>query len=151
MLSRKRPGKHPMTSHGFVRVAAAVPELRVADCDFNTARVIDLLGRADAEGVAVAVFPELCLTGYTCGDLFHHPSLLRAARQALRRVIAASETAFAGLAVVGVPFLVNDQLFNCAAVIHHGELLGLLPKSHLPNYKEFYEARWFAPAAAANC
>jgi NAD+ synthase (glutamine-hydrolysing) len=139
-----------MQSHGFVRVAAAVPEVRVADCDFNAAQVQTLLKRAEDEGVAVAVFPELCLTGYTCGDLFHQPALLAAAREALAKVVASTETAFAGLAVVGLPFVVENLLYNCAAVIHRGELLGLVPKSYLPNYKEFYEARWFAPAATSS-
>jgi NAD+ synthase (glutamine-hydrolysing) len=139
-----------MNHHGFVRVATAVPQVRVGDCDFNAGRVVHLLASAELQGVAVVVFPELCLTGYTCGDLFHQPTLLRGARAALTRVIEASAQTFAGVAVVGLPIQVDDQLFNCAAVVHRGELLGLVPKSCLPNYKEFYEGRWFAPAAAAN-
>ncbi len=136
-------------NHGFLRVAAAVPELRVADCDFNAGRILALLARAEAEQVAVVVFPELCLTGYTCADLFHHSALQRGALAALARVVREGATAFSGVAVVGLPLLVDDQVFNCAAVVHKGRVLGVVPKSYLPNYKEFYEARWFAPAATA--
>ena len=100
------------------------------------------------QSVHVLAFPELCLTGYTCGDLFHQPVLLRGACAALAQVIDASETVFGGVAIVGLPWIVEDQLFNCAAIVHQGVLLGLVPKSYLPNYKEFYEARWFAPAAS---
>jgi NAD+ synthase (glutamine-hydrolysing) len=138
-----------MTHHGFIRVAAAVPQVRVGDCAFNAGRIIGLTKRAAEQGAHLVVFPELCLTGYTCGDLFHQPTLLRGAREALARVIDASETDFGGLIVVGLPLVVDDQLFNCAAVVHQGDLLGVVPKSYLPNYKEFYEQRWFAPAAAA--
>jgi NAD+ synthase (glutamine-hydrolysing) len=135
-----------MSHHGFVRVAAAVPQMRVADCAFNAGRIIGLLKRAADQGVHVAVFPELCLTGYTCGDLLHQPILLDGARAALAQVIEASETAFPGIAVVGLPLVAEGQLFNCAAVLQQGELLGVVPKSYLPNYQEFYEARWFTPA-----
>jgi len=137
-----------MSHHGFVRVAAAVPLVRVGDCAFNATHIIGLLDRAADQGVQVVVFPELCLTGYTCGDLFHQPVLIGGARDALAQVIGATETTFPGVAVVGLPLVVEDQLFNCAAIVQQGELLGLVPKSYLPNYKEFYEARWFAPAAA---
>src|SRR5581483_1699606 len=134
-----------MSHHGFVRVAAAVPRLRVADCAFNAQHVLSLLERGQREGAAVAVFPELCLTGYTCGDLFHQPTLQAAALQALGQVVREGAKIFHGLAVVGLPVAVEDQLFNCAAVFHRGRVLGLVPKAYLPNYKEFYEARWFAP------
>jgi NAD+ synthase (glutamine-hydrolysing) len=136
-----------MSHHGFVRVAAAVPQVRVGDCAFNAGHIIGLLKRAAERSVQFVVFPELCLTGYTCGDLFHQPVLLQGARDALAQVLEASETVFPGVAIVGLPLVVEDQLFNCAAVIQQGELLGLVPKSYLPNYKEFYEARWFVPAA----
>jgi NAD+ synthase (glutamine-hydrolysing) len=138
-----------MTHHGFVRLAAAVPQVRVADTTFNAKQVIELLQRAQDQDVQLLVYPELCLTGYTCGDLFHQPTLLEGARDALAAVVEACATLFAGVAIVGLPMRIDDRLFNCAAVLHGGELLGLVPKSYLPNYKEFYEARWFAPAAAA--
>ncbi len=138
-----------MSHHGFARVAAAVPAVRVGDCAHNAGRILHLLSRAANQGVHVLVFPELCLTGYTCADLFHQPTLQRAAVTALSDVVAEGRRAFSGLAVVGLPLAVDDQLFNCAVVFQGGKVLGVVPKSFIPNYKEFYEARWFAPAAAA--
>jgi NAD+ synthase (glutamine-hydrolysing) len=138
-----------MIHHGFVRVAAATPALRVADCAFNVERIADLLRQAEAEGVAIVVFPELCLTGYTCADLFQHETLLESALTGLAKLIEVSAREFAGLVAVGLPLLVDDQVFNCAAVLYCGQILGVVPKSYLPNYKEFYEARWFSPAGNA--
>src|SRR6185503_20260404 len=94
-------------------------------------------------------FPEMGLTGYTCHDLYHTLPLQRAAEAALARVIVGSAKVFRGVAVVGLPLVVDGQLFNTTAVIHAGRLLGVIPKSYLPNYKEFYDARYFAPAANA--
>lgn len=138
-----------MTHHGFVRVACAVPTLRVGDCAYNAGRILGLLQQAEEDGVAVAVFPELCITGYTCADLFQQLPLLNAARDTLLDLADQSQSVFSGLAIVGVPFVVDDRLFNCAAVLHEGQILGLVPKSYIPNYKEFYERRWFTPAASA--
>src|SRR5579871_440238 len=138
-----------MLNHGFLRVAAAVPRLRVADCEFNADQIIGLMQRAEAEEVRVLVFPELCITGYTCGDLFHHATLLDGALAALVRIARATNGGFGGLAVVGVPLRHDGQLFNCAAVLHRGKVLAVIPKSYLPNYKEFYEDRWFSPAGNA--
>ena len=138
-----------MLHHGFLRVAAASPVLRVADCAFNADRTLGLLKRAEAEGVAVLVFPELSLTGYTCADLFQQTTLQRGALDALEHVRKAGADLFSGVALVGLPLAVDDQVFNCAAVLCRGRLLGLVPKSFIPNYKEFYERRWFAAAAAA--
>ena len=138
-----------MPGHGFLRVSAAVPEMRVADCRFNAGRIVSMLHQAEAGSVRVIVFPELALTGYTCADLFHHATLTNDALEGLRHVVEATRAAFTGIAVVGVPLVVDDQVFNCAAVLHGGTVLGVVPKSFLPNYKEFYEARWFAPAATA--
>ncbi len=137
------------TQFGFARVAAAVPAVRVADPAHNTEQVLKLLDQADEEGCALAVFPELCLTGYTCGDLFQHRTLLDAATAALAEVLRGTGEHFRGVAVVGLPLAVDGALFNCAAVLHRGTLLGVVPKSYLPNYKEFYEDRWFTPAALA--
>jgi NAD+ synthase (glutamine-hydrolysing) len=139
-----------LMSHGFLRVAAAVPRLRVADCAFNAERIVALLGRAETDGVAVVVFPELCVTGYTCADLFHQQALQHGALAALAEIVRQSSRVFSGLAVVGLPLAVDDQLFNCAAVLHGGRILGIVPKSFIPNYKEFYERRWFAGAATAH-
>ena len=142
----------PFADHagfGFVRVAAASPSVRVADCGFNAQRILAMLERAQDQDVAVLVFPELCLTGYTCADLFHHQPLQRAALAALEDLIGHTPGRFSGLVLVGLPLAVEGQLFNCAAVICQGTLLGVVPKSFLPTYREFYERRWFAPAAAA--
>jgi NAD+ synthase (glutamine-hydrolysing) len=138
-----------MLPHGFLRVAAACPVLRVTDCAFNADRTLGLLRRAEAEGVRLVVFPELSLTGYTCADLFQQPVLLRGALDALSRVVREGADVFSGVAVVGLPLAVDDQVFNCAAVVHRGRVLGMVPKSFIPNYKEFYEGRWFAAAATA--
>jgi NAD+ synthase (glutamine-hydrolysing) len=138
-----------MPRHGFVRVAAAVPTLKVGDPAFNADRTLGLLERAANNGVEVVVFPEMGLTGYTCGDLFHQTTLLRAALAELDRLAGRSARAFRGLAVVGLPMVVDDQVFNCAAVLHRGRALGVVPKSYLPNYKEFYDARYFAAASQA--
>jgi len=135
-----------MLPHGFVRVATAVPRLRVADCSFNLEQILDLLRQAEEQGVDLIVFPELCLTGYTCGDLFHQTALQRSAAAALVHFAGEAGQCFSGVAVVGLPWAVGDRLFNCAAVVHRGQVAGLVPKSYLPNYKEFYELRWFAPA-----
>ncbi len=132
--------------HGFLRVAAAMPGLRVADCSHNAERLLELMAQAEKEGVNLLVFPELALTGYTCGDLFHQPVLQQAARQALLRLVDQSEAVFSGLAVLGLPLVADDQVFNCAALVQGGDILGVVPKTYLPNYQEFYEARWFAPA-----
>src|SRR5260370_14225605 len=136
-----------MDFHGFVRVAAAVPSLRVVDCSHNAENILKLLKRAESEQVSVVVFPELSLTGYTCADLFQQIILQRSALTALERVIDEGSSVFSGLAVVGLPLAVDDRLFNCAAVFHAGRVLGIIPKSFLPNYKEFYEERSFAPGA----
>jgi NAD+ synthase (glutamine-hydrolysing) len=138
-----------MLPHGFLRVAAASPVLRVADCAFNAERILGLMRQAEADGIAVLVFPELSLTGYTCADLFQHSTLQRGALDALEYILHAGTDLFSGIAFVGLPLVVDDQVFNCAAVLNRGRLLGLVPKSFIPNYKEFYERRWFAAAAAA--
>ena len=133
--------------HGFLKACTVSPALRVADCAFNTQQTIAAMQRAAADGAQLAVFPELGLTGYTCGDLFFQQPLQRAAAKGLAAVLEAS----AGLdlvALVGLPVAVDGKLYNCAAVVCHGKLLGLVPKTHLPNYGEFYEKRQFNPAPA---
>ncbi len=145
----RRSPVHAMLHHGFLRVAAACPLLRVADCDFNAGQIVGLLQQAEAEGVHVIVFPEMALTGYTCADLFQHAVLQRGALEVLERLVREGAGLFSGVAVVGLPLAIDDQVFNCAAVIHRGTVLGVVPKSFIPNYKEFYEGRWFAAAATA--
>ena len=139
-----------MNYHGFLRVATATPILRVADCAFNAEHILGLLQRAESEGVSLVVFPELCLTGYTCADLFQQLSLQQGALAALEHIARESRKVYSGLAIVGLPLGVDDRLFNCAAVLHRGKILGVVPKSFIPNYKEFYEGRWFAAAGTAH-
>jgi len=138
-----------MPPRNFLRVAAACPELRVADPAFNAERMLALLRDADAAGCDLAVFPEMGLTGYTCGDLFHQPTLLNAAEAALDTLLAAAGRCFHGVAVVGLPVAIDGMVFNCAAVFSGSKLLGVVPKMYLPNYKEFYDGRYFHPAAHA--
>ncbi len=127
---------------GFIKVAALSPEIRVADCPFNAESICAQMDEAFQEHAKILVFPELCITGYTCGDLFWQEALLRAAREALHRVIAHSEGKDA-LIFVGLPWEKNSQLYNVAAAVSDGVLLGLVPKHFLPNYNEFYEERHF--------
>lgn len=138
-----------MNTHGFIRVAAASPDLRLADCPFNADRTLALMARAEGQGVNLIVFPECGLTGYTCHDLFHHQTLLKAAEDALARVAERGAKIYRGVAVVGLPLMVEGQVYNCAAAIHDGKILGIVPKTYLPNYKEFYDARYFCPADSA--
>jgi NAD+ synthase (glutamine-hydrolysing) len=135
-------------NHGFVRAAVGIPEVRVADPAFNGARTIELMEKAESEKAVLVLFPELGLTAYSCEDLFHQQALLEAAQQVLRGVRKASEKLNL-VAVVGMPLQVDDLLFNCAVVLCRGKILGVIPKIFLPNYREFYEYRQFAPASAA--
>ena len=129
--------------HNFIRVAIAVPEVRVADTAFNAVQTIELMKQADLERSALVLFPELGLTAYSCEDLFHQQALLEGALAALEQVRKASEKLFP-VTVVGLPLRVEGLLYNCAAVVHRGEILGVVPKTYLPGYREFYEPRHFA-------
>ena len=135
-------------SHGFVRVCVGVPTVRVADPAYNTERTLELARRASECGAAVALFPELGISAYTNDDLFQQDALLEAVKVALESVIAASRTLVPVL-LVGAPLRFENRLFNCAVVIYHGQILGIVPKSYLPNYREFYEKRQFASARDA--
>src|SRR5207249_5200597 len=135
-------------SHGFIRTAVGIPEVRVADPAFNGARTIELMEKAERERAIMALFPELGLSAYSCEDLFHQQALLDGSLDALRNVLKASE-ALNLITVVGMPLRVDQLLFNCAVVLFRGKLLGIVPKTFLPNYREFYEYRQFAPASAA--
>jgi NAD+ synthase (glutamine-hydrolysing) len=137
-----------MMDYGFVRVAAAVPELKVAGCSYNADRIIEMIGEAEAAGVQMVVFPELSLTAYTCADLFHQELLLKQSLTALFKVTESTKDLNV-LAIVGLPLAADNQLFNCAAVIQKGEILGIVPKTYIPGYKEFYEERWFAAGTLA--
>jgi len=133
---------------GYLRIGAAVPNLRVADTRFNTGAILAMIGEARAKGVQVLLFPEMALTGYTLGDLVQHQALLAGAEKGLAEILAA--TADCGMAVIlGMPVAAEDRLFNCAVVINRGDILGVVPKTFLPDYREFYEDRWFASGADA--
>jgi len=135
-------------SHGFARVAVGVPECRVADPAFNAAQTIALAQQAAQGGAVLAAFPELGLSAYTCDDLFHQKALLDACEAALAQVVEATADLDIAI-VVGAPLRVAHQLFNCAVVAAGGRILGVVPKTYLPNYGEFYEARQFSAADCA--
>lgn len=134
---------------GWIRVACAAPDLRVADCAYNAQQMADALLQAKKDCVQVLVFPELALTGYTCGDLFSQHTLQQGALAGLKTLL---ETSIGGdtIAVVGMPAVQGGKLYNCAVLLQNGRLLGVVPKANLPNYGEFYEQRNFTPAPAAN-
>ena len=132
---------------GFLRVAVATPKIKVADVRYNTDAVLREIAEADRQGVSLLVFPELVLTAYTCADLFHQTILIERAAAALDEVAEATRRTQL-VAVVGVPYMVDHKLYNCAAVLHAGRILALVPKKNLPNYSEFYERRWFTPGQA---
>ena len=136
---------------GFVKVAAGTPSIRVADCRYNAEQIFTLMREAHRQGVRVLCLPELCLTGYTCGDLFLQPTLLRGAEEGLQTILEATKN-LDMVTAIGLPVWNkwDNKLYNCAAVIQNGEILGLTPKTHLPNYGEFYEQRWFASGAGVD-
>ena len=130
--------------NGFVKVAAATPDIRVADVEFNTQNIINAMEEAQKNGAKILVFPELCVTGYTCSDLFNHSVLLKASRKALLE-IAENTNDKDMLVFVGAPLEVNGKLYNVAAAMNQGEIIGFTTKTFLPNYGEFYEMRQFTP------
>jgi len=136
--------KEKAMKDGFIKVAALSPDIRVADCVFNMEGICAGIDEAVREHAKILVFPELCITGYTCGDLFWQETLLLAARQALAGLVAYSAGKDA-LIFAGLPLEINGKLYNVAAAFSNGELLGFVPKRYLPNYNEFYEARHFTP------
>ena len=130
--------------NGFVKVAAATPDIRVADVEFNTQNIINAMEEAQKNGAKILVFPEICVTGYTCSDLFDHSVLLKASRKALLE-IAENTNDKDMLVFVGAPLEVNGKLYNVAAAMNQGEIIGFTTKTFLPNYGEFYEMRQFTP------
>lgn len=130
--------------NGFVKVAAATPDIRVADVEFNTQNIINAMEEAQKNGAKILVFPELCVTGYTCSDLFDHSVLLKASKKALLE-IAENTNDKDMLVFVGAPLEVNGKLYNVAAAMNQGEIIGFTTKTFLPNYGEFYEMRQFTP------
>lgn len=132
-------------NYGFVKVAAAVPRVKVADCRFNAGQIEKEIVIADGKGVQIIVFPELCITGYTCGDLFAQQLLLEEAEMGLMQVLNTTRQMDI-ISILGMPVTLNGALLNTAVVIQKGKILGVVPKTYLPNYKEFYEKRWFTSA-----
>ncbi len=132
-----------MNKYGYIRVAAAYPKVELADPGVNSVRISDMIMNLSKKGARLIVFPELCLTGYTCGDLFNQPTLLNAAMRQLGFLQQVTKESHV-TAVVGLPVRYRGRLYNCAAVIQYGEILGIVPKCYLPNYDEFYEKRWFS-------
>ncbi|MBO5034002.1 MAG: NAD(+) synthase, partial [Oscillospiraceae bacterium] len=128
---------------GFIKVAAGTPKIRVADCDYNAGQIIALMKEAAEQGVKVLALPELCVTGYTCGDLFLQDTLLDGAEKALERILEETRE-LDMVTALGMPVRYQNKLYNCAVVIQGGKTLGITPKAYIPNYGEFYEKRWFA-------
>ena len=131
---------------GFLKVAAAIPQVKVGDCTYNAERIAALADDAAQRGVEIVAFPELAVTGYTCGDLLLQPALLDAADEALTELAKASRKLPLAL-IVGLPLRHGSTLYNCAVVLAQGRILGVVPKTYIPDYGEFYENRWFASGA----
>ena len=130
--------------HGFIKTATASPSIKVADCAYNSEKILSIVRRAHEEGVHLLVLPELCVTGYTCGDLFFQQALIDSARECALRI--ASKVPRNMVVVFGAPVELRGKLHNCAIVASSGKVLGIVPKINIPNYLEYYEQRWFTPA-----
>ena len=133
--------------NGFVKVAAASPKISVSDCHYNKNQIISLIRKAREENVKILVLPELCVTGYTCGDLFFQDILIKKSTDAIGEIVRETTNIFV---MVGAPLLYNNKLYNCSFVMCNGTLLGIVPKKHIPNYGEFYEKRHFEEAPEKN-
>lgn len=129
---------------GFHRVAAVVPDVKIADVDFNTSCILSILDTMIQENVEIALFPELSITGYTCADLFLHPFLIEKAETGIKKLLTKRKNI---LSIVGAPIVVGNKLYNCAVMIYAGKILAIIPKIFIPNYGEFYERRWFESAS----
>ncbi len=133
-------------NYGFVKVASAIPSLKVADCSYNIQQIESLIIQAEGKGVEIICFPELSISSYTCGDLFAQQLLLEQCEESLFKLMDFTRS-LSIISIVGMPVMVGGLLMNCAVVVQGGKVLGVVPKTYLPNYKEFYEQRWFASAA----
>ena len=138
-----------MDNHGFFRVRAYVPELKVGDTEFNSRQIIEAVKEAEKDGVRCMVFPELCVTGYTCGDLFEQQLLMKKALEAIDAIMEATRDCNVMFAI-GAPVIVEGKRYNCAIMIYNGRVVGVVPKTYLPNYGEFYEKRWFSSGKNIN-
>ena len=134
-----------MNNFGFIRVAAAIPELKVADCGFNTKKIEQLVKQASDREVQVICFPELCITGYTCADLFNQRLLLELAETEITHLLTSTSDRNI-IYIIGAPLRINGKLFNTALICQSGKIIGIVPKTYLPNENEFYELRWFSSA-----
>ena len=128
--------------YGFIKVAAATPKIKVADVDYNTELICNQIDEAAKNGAKVLVFPELCLTGYTCSDLFWQSLMLEKVKEKTIEIARYSKD-YDMLIMIGIPYEHNGKLYNVGVVLHKGKILGMVTKKHLPNYSEFYEARHF--------
>lgn len=135
--------------YGFIKVCAATPEIKVADVEFNTEQIIKAIKQSAQNGSQLTVFPELCVCGYTCGDLFNQPLLIKACEKSVTEICKATE-GLQALVFIGAPVEYSGKLYNCAVAINNGKILGIVPKTYLPNYGEFYEKRHFSPAPSEN-
>src|SRR5690242_18704166 len=139
---------HSLYTHGFARVSVCVPHVKVASPTFNAERTVAMAREAAADGAALVLFPEMGLSAYSNEDLFHQDALLDATERALAHVVEQSKS-LAPVLVVGAPLRFESKLFNCAIIAHRGRVLGVIPKTYLPNYREFYEQRQFTPGTSA--
>ena len=135
--------------HGFLKVACATPKIKVADCSYNVNELISIAKDANEQKVKVLVFPELCITSYSCADMFFSNVLLDSSYNALIHYIEQTKE-YDMLSIVGLPMFYENKIYNCAAVVKGGELLGVVAKSNLPTYGEFYEGRYFVPCPDEN-
>ncbi|MDK2800625.1 MAG: hypothetical protein PWP27_1477 [Clostridiales bacterium] len=135
-------------NYGYIRIAAAIPNLKVADCKYNIGRMIYLVNEALQNNVQIIAFPELSITAYTCGDLFHQNMLLKSAEEQLNELLTITQNSEI-IIIVGMPIRADNQLFNCAVVLQSGKILAAIPKTYIPNHSEFYEKRWFSSAVNA--
>lgn len=131
--------------YGFIRVGAATPNLKVACCEYNSNQILGLIKKAEISNIKILVFPELCITAYTCGDLFLQDVLLNKAKSSLEFILQNTISVDMVIAL-GLPLNIDNQIFNCAVIINKGKILGVVPKTYIPNYNEFYEKRWFSYA-----
>ena len=132
-----------MENFGFIRIATAVPAVKVADTDANVREICRMTEEAEAGEASIVLFPELCVTGYTCGDLFGQQKLISSAENGVRKILGFTRGKSV-TAVIGAPVRFRGRLYNCAIVIRNGNIKGIVPKIWLPNYNEFYESRWFS-------
>ena len=124
---------------GFIKIACATPDLKLADCEYNASRIIELIKDAEIKGVKIVCFPELAITGYTCGDLFLQEALLDSAKSGLLNIIEET-TNIDIVSIIGIPLEHGGKLYNCAVVVNKGNIIGVIAKRNIPNYNEFYES-----------